>query len=138
MADKEDTKMDMKSIIMLVTLLMGTNVATNAGQFLGNTRPAIEAKAEVTANSDFMRDELNACLAQLRECYAECAHSGKVHLGDAAPIGPLPPAYHPDRTSAYYSDSMPYFGSAQMSAPPSAEEIFDYESKIPYPDQMTE
>ncbi len=130
MPDKEDTKMDMKSIIMLVTLLMGTNVATNAGQFLGNTRPAIEAKAEVTANSDFMRDELNACLAQLRECYAECAHSGKVHVGDAPPIGPLPPAYGPG--------VLPYLGSALMSAPPSAEEIFDYESKIPYPNQMSE
>jgi len=67
--------MDMKTILLIAALTGGTNVL----QYFGVAAPAQTTEAEVTANSDFMRDELKVCLADLKECYVECAHVDSVH-----------------------------------------------------------
>lgn len=60
--------LDTKTILLVIALTGGTN----ALQFLGITAPAETAKAELTANSDMIRDELSICLNELRECYRNC------------------------------------------------------------------
>jgi hypothetical protein len=68
-----DKMPDWKTILLLAVLTGGTNTL----QYFGITVPTETAKSEVTANSDFMRDQLNQCFMDLKECYAQCAmHSG--------------------------------------------------------------
>ena len=69
---------DWKTILVLAALTGGTNFL----QYLGITAPTQTAKTEVAANSDFMRDELNACLGELKKCYAQCgSRMGSANIG---------------------------------------------------------
>jgi len=111
--------MDIKTILTIVALLGGSNLVTNAGQYMGNTRPVMEAKAEVTANSDFMRDELNACLEKLKTCYMDCG-------GNRATSGAPPD----------WSYSVPLYNVVEE--PVEAERAFNYEAEMPYPAQMAQ
>jgi hypothetical protein len=61
---------DFKTVLLLVAL-----GGTNALQYLGFAVPAQTTTAEVTANSDFMRDQLDSCLAELKACYADCSRT---------------------------------------------------------------
>jgi hypothetical protein len=69
MPDRGDSMFDTKTILLIAALTGGTN----ALQFFGITVPSETASAEVTANSDFMRDELSLCLEKLKTCYRECS-----------------------------------------------------------------
>jgi len=54
------------------TLLLIAALGANPLQYFGITVPAEQNSAELLATSEFMRDQLDKCMADLRECYAEC------------------------------------------------------------------
>jgi hypothetical protein len=68
MPDEGGNMPDLKTVVLLIALTGGTNVL----QYFGVTAPTETAKSEVTANSDFMRDQLKVCLADLKQCYSDC------------------------------------------------------------------
>lgn len=71
--------LDTKTILLVAALTGGTN----ALQALGFTLPAEKSKSEITANSEFIRDELNSCLTQLKECYGQLGNCQQGHsMGD--------------------------------------------------------
>jgi hypothetical protein len=126
-----DSGMDMKTIILIVTLLGGTN----ALQAAGITAPAVNAKAEVTANSDFMRDELNQCLKELKECYRNCSRQNTL-MRSAPPLAPLLLA----EDTVLLKDGVveKYSGGGGWSSKSIADSELssEWESKVPFPEQL--
>lgn len=62
----------MNDTLKWIALIAALTGGTNAAQYLGLAAPAEQEVAETQANSDTIRSELSACMAELRKCYSEC------------------------------------------------------------------
>jgi len=76
--------------LMIFAALIG---GTNLGQFVTGTLPAKGEVIETTANNERMRDDLAACMEDLRSCYKECSHVSMDHTVGAV----KPPVFTPER-----------------------------------------
>jgi hypothetical protein len=80
---------NVKWMVMMAVLGLG-GAGTNAAQFFGSTRPAVEAEAEAVrttqaaavvvgetmSDSERWRDELHQCQEELHACWRSCGELG--------------------------------------------------------------
>lgn len=63
-------QIDLKTTLILLSVLLGSNVATNAATVLGFSQPKVEQAQE---KMSFAQDQLDKCLVRLEECHAKCS-----------------------------------------------------------------
>jgi hypothetical protein len=64
---KGEDVLDTKTIMLIIAL-----GGTNALQYLGISAPAQNTEAETMATAEFMSEQLDKCMTDLRDCIKTC------------------------------------------------------------------